>query len=126
MAAKERRLIDALSPVNHKGLQQGWKQTSIYPQAIHSTSHHTASLFFFPSQTTAQIRSTVSERKTWQTITHVLEPIYIPRALNTGTCIQQGAYFILRVYTGTDLSYSYHRKNSGEILEKMQVNGPEG
>ena len=54
------------------------------------------------------------------------EHIYIPRALNTGTCIRQG-----------DLFYSagLHRKhvlataNTGEIgrgLEKMQVNGPEG
>ena len=55
-----------------------------------------------------------------------LEPIYISRALNTGTCIRQG-----------DLSYSagLHRNhmlataNTGKIgrgLEKMQVNGPEG
>ena len=48
-----------------------------------------------------------------------VEPIYIPRALNTGTYIQQG-----------DLFYSagLHRneKKSGEGLEKMQVNGPEG
>ena len=45
------------------------------------------------------------------------EPIYMPRALNTGTCIQQG-----------DLFYSagQHRKKSGEVLEKMQVNGQEG
>ena len=26
-------------------------------------------------------------------MTHVLKPIYIPRALNTGTCIQQGNLF---------------------------------
>ena len=56
----------------------------------------------------------------------MLEPIFIPRVLNTGTCIEQG-----------DLSYSagLHRnrcalqvtpeKNSGEVLAKMQVNGPE-
>ena len=46
-----------------------------------------------------------------------LEPIYMPRALNTGTCIQQG-----------DLFYSagQHRKKLGEVLEKMQVNGLEG
>ena len=45
------------------------------------------------------------------------EPIYIPRALNTGTCIQQG-----------DLFYSagQHMKKLGEVLEKMQVNGLEG
>ena len=46
-----------------------------------------------------------------------LEPIYMPRALNTGTCIQQG-----------DLFYSagQHRKKLGDVLEKMQVNGLEG
>ena len=54
------------------------------------------------------------------------EPIHIPRALNTETCLQQG-----------DLSYSagLHRNralakaNTGEIgrrFEKMQMNGPEG
>ena len=43
-----------------------------------------------------------------------VEPIYMPRALNTGTCIQQG-----------DLFYSagQRRKKLGEVLEKMQVNG---
>ena len=45
------------------------------------------------------------------------EPIYMPRALNTGTCMQQG-----------DLFYSagQHRKKLEEVLEKMQVNGLEG
>ena len=38
-------------------------------------------------------------------------------------------YFILRAYTGTGVSHSQHRKKqnkTGEVLEKMQVNGPEG
>ncbi|WP_419602539.1 hypothetical protein, partial [Thiolapillus sp.] len=35
-------------------------------------------------------------------------------------------YFILRAYTGTSVSQSQHRKKSGEVLEKMQVNGLEG
>ena len=52
------------------------------------------------------------------------EPIYILWALNMGTCIQKG-----------DLFYSagLHKepvlateKRWGEVLEKMQVNGPEG
>ena len=34
-------------------------------------------------------------------------------------------YFILRAYTGSGVSHSEHRKKSGEVLEKMQVNGPE-
>ena len=35
-----RWLVGALSPVNHKGLHQGWTQTSLYLQIIHFTSHH--------------------------------------------------------------------------------------
>ena len=35
-------------------------------------------------------------------------------------------YFILRAYTGTGVNHSQHRKKSGDVLEKMQVNGPEG
>ena len=34
--------------------------------------------------------------------------------------------FVLRAYTGTSVSHSHHRKRSGEVLEKMQMNGPEG
>ena len=34
-------------------------------------------------------------------------------------------YFILRAYAGTGVSYSQRRKKSGEVLEKMQANGPE-
>ena len=33
--------IGALSPVNHKGLHQGWTQTSLHLQVIYFTSHHT-------------------------------------------------------------------------------------
>ena len=34
---------------------------------------------------------------------------------------------ILRTYTGTGVSHSQHRKKKlGQVLEKMQVNGPEG
>ena len=35
-------------------------------------------------------------------------------------------YFILRAHTGTGVSLSQHRRNSEEVLEKMQVNGPRG
>ena len=34
-------------------------------------------------------------------------------------------YFILQAYRGTGVSHSQHNK-MGEVLEKMQVNGPEG
>ena len=35
-------------------------------------------------------------------------------------------YFIVLVHTGTGVSHSQDRKNSGEVLEKMEVNGSEG
>ena len=54
------------------------------------------------TKTTAQIVFTISKRKTRKTTTRVLEPICIPRALNTGTCIQQGdLFFFLWDYTRT-------------------------
>ena len=54
------------------------------------------------------------------------EPVYIPQALNTGTCPQQGDLFYSAAYTGSGVSHSQHRKKMGEVLEKMQVNGLEG
>ena len=45
------------------------------------------------------------------------EPVYMPRALNTGTCIQQGDLFH---------SAGQDRKTLGEVLETMQVNGLKG
>ena len=74
-------LVGALSPANPKGLHQGWKQASIY--IIVCYSFHKS---FF--QTTTQI-STIhnSKRKPRKRVVHILEPIYIPRALNTETCI---------------------------------------
>ena len=35
-----------MSPVNHNGLYQGWKQTPVCLPVIYSTSHYTTSLFF--------------------------------------------------------------------------------
>ena len=69
------KLVGALSPVNHKGLHQGWTQTSLYLQVIDFTSHHATShflwLFIFRGHST---REPASGRVT---------------------------YFILRAYTGT-------------------------
>ena len=83
----------ALSPVNHKGLYQGWTQTSVYPLVIHSTSHYTTSLFFPNKRSNSLNTSTISEYKPTKTVTQFLEPIHIPWALNTGTCIKHGALF---------------------------------
>ena len=85
-----------MSPVNHKGLHLGWTQTSLYLQINNFTSHFTT--FFF-------------------------SPIYIPRALNTGTYIQQGDLFYP---AGLFYSEIYSQRKIGRGLEKMQVNGPEG
>ena len=44
---RKEELVGAFSPVNHKGLHQGWTQTSLYLQVIHFTSHHTTSHVFW-------------------------------------------------------------------------------
>ena len=78
-------LVGALSPVNHKGLHQGWIQTSLYLQVIHFTSHQTTSHVFFSLSIFRghSTREPASSRVTY----------FILRALNTGTCIQQGDLF---------------------------------
>ena len=54
------------------------------------------------------------------------EPIYMPRALNTGTCIQQGdLFYSAGLHRNRVLATANTGKKSGEVLEKMQVNGPE-
>ena len=97
--------VGALSPVNHKGPHQAEHKTSLHPQAIHFTSHHTTShvfLFFF-------------------------YPIYIPWTLNTGTCLQQGD---LIYSVGLHRNHVLATANTGEIGrgfgKKSRVNGPEG
>ena len=93
-------LAGALSPVSHKELHQGCTQTSPYLQVIHFTSHHTTSIVF--------------------------EPIYIPWALNTGTCIQQGDLFYSAGLLRNHVLATANTGEIGEVLEKMLVNEPEG
>ena len=54
------------------------------------------------------------------------QPIYIPRALNTGTCLRQGDLFYSAGLHRNHVLATANTEKSGEILEKMQVNGPEG
>ena len=86
---RRRLLVDALSPVNHKGLHQGWTQTLHYFQVIHFTSHfttaHGSKLFFY----SLFIFSGHSARE------HTFNRV---------------TYFTLRASTGTDVSHSQHRK----------------
>ena len=81
--------VSALSPVKHKGLHQGWTQTSP-SYSFHKSIYH-KSFFFFLSNSINNFGTQNQRERKKQT--RVLEPIYIPRALNTGTCIQQGDLF---------------------------------
>ena len=55
------------------------------------------------------------------------EPIYIPWALNTGTCIQQGdLFYSAGLHRNHVLATANTGKKTGEVLDKMQMNGPEG
>ena len=54
-----------------------------------------------------------------------IEPVYIPRALSTGTCFQQGDLFYS---AGLHRNHVLATANTGKIgrgFGKMQVNGPE-
>ena len=62
-------------------------------------------------------------------MTHVLEPIYSPRVLNTGTCIQQGDLFysvglhgnhvLATAYTGK-IGRGFG-KNAGEWTRRVEI-----
>ena len=55
------------------------------------------------------------------------KPIYIPWALNTGTCIQQADLFYPAGLTQEPvLATANAGKKLGEILQKMQMSGLEG
>ena len=57
----------------------------------------------------------------------VLEPIYIPRTANTGTCINRVCYlddlffFITRAHKGTCVSYTQRKEKPEIILGKNEV-----
>ena len=55
----------------------------------------------------------------------VFEPIYIPRALNTGIGIEQGDQFLFCRTTQEPVWVTANTENLGEVLKKMQVNGLE-
>ena len=93
-------LVGALSPVNHKGLHQGWTQTSFYFQVCHFTSHHTTKSGFSAYLYSAGTQHGNLHPAGW--------PILFCRPTQE-PCV----------------SHSQHREKSGEVLEKMQVNGPE-
>ena len=90
--------------------------------AFHNAFYHMSS---FP-QATAQISSTILERKTRKTITHTLESIHILQALNTGTCIQQVDLFYS---AGLCKNWCWPQLTQEKLWRgfgKMQMNGPEG
>ena len=63
----------------------------------------------------------------------VFEPIYIPRALNTGTCIQQGDLFYsaglhrnhVLATANTGEIWRGFGKNTGEWTERVEINKEE-
>ena len=88
------------SDVRRSKLHQGWTQTSLYLQVIHFTSRIPEVMFF--------------------------ETIYIPRTLNTGTCLRQGDLFYS---TGLHRNHVLATANTGEIGRGFGKNAgelPEG
>ena len=123
-------MVGVLSQVSHKGLHHDCKQTSVYLQIINSTNHYTTSLFFSKHNYNSIHNS---ERNPRKTITHILEPIYIPRALSTGTCIQQGDVFysagLHRNWCSPQLNTGKTRKrfgkNAGEWTGRLEISKEE-
>ena len=101
----------------------------------HSIGNQLVSWCFEPNQPqriTSGLNTnfTLSPRYSFQNSSYhkscFLQPIYIPWALNTGTCIQQGDLFYS---AGLHRNHVLATTNTGKIgrgSEKMQVNGLEG
>ena len=88
------KLVGAFSPVNHKGLHQGWTQTSLYFQVSHSTSHHTTNSWVL----LAYLYSADTQHRN-------LHPAGWP-------------ILFCRPTQEPCVSHSQHREKSGEVLEK--------
>ena len=142
---QNRLLVGALSPVNHKGLYQGWKRTSVYRLVIQSSSHkpqisllyNNCWIFHKETNTTQhasnstehtnpsrKVKTTLTILKCWpgNTITQILEPV-----LNIGTapCINQWMNSVktrLREWTGLEFAMS---QRAVENREKMEETGCE-
>ena len=86
--------VGALSPVKTTKDYTSRLKTNfdLFPSYSFHKSLYYKSLFLKPQpKFYPQFRNANPEKKKGKkTITHVLKPSYIPRALNTGTCIQQG------------------------------------
>ena len=103
--------------------QQQWMtsglNTNFNLQVINSTSHYTTSLSFFfsLSQTTAQILSTISERKTRikNKQTHFWGLFIFREHSTREPASSRVTYFILRAYTKTGVSHS----NNGKTRERF-------
>ena len=112
-----------MSPINHKGLHQSWKQTSIYLKVIDSIRHYTTSLFF--SHYNLNYTHT-SERKRRKTIRQVVEPICIPQVLNTGNLHPAGWPFLFCESTQlTRERLERFWKNEGEWTGRVEISEEE-
>ena len=113
------QLVGALSPVNHKGLYQGCKQTSSLSPTY---SFHK---FFFSNHNS--IMSIISVHKPRKTITHDYFEAYLYSAgTQRGNLHQLSATmsrvtcFILRAHTGTGVSHCPTHAKLGRGLEKCR------
>ena len=129
------KLVAALSPVNHKGLyirvenklqsiSQPFNLHVIKPQlsvkyfAKKPTQH--TSYFIEHTNLSGKVKLIISKCQPRKKITHVLKPIYIPRAINTGTFISSAGWPVV-FYLPTQepvLATVNTEKISGEVWKK--------
>ena len=141
-------LVVVLSPVNHKGCYQGWKQTSVYISLSLSLSQTTTLLNICPPENNTlhsifhreynslsrkvEIIVTVSKCQPRSTVTHVLRPNHISRALSTRTCTNclwrhaGWPTLFCRPTKKPVLATANAGKTRKRFWKKMQVNRPGG
>ena len=121
---------ECFEPCQPQRMISGLKTTfSLISYVIHPTSHSTTSLFFsnpnsnftynFGTQTLKN-NNTCFGAYLYSMSTQDGNLHQLSVTISRVTCL------ILQAHTGTGVIYSQQKKNSGELLEKMQVNWQEG
>ena len=118
-------MVGAFEPSQPQRIKPGQNTNfSLSPKYSFPKSLYHKSFFLEPQlKFYPQFRNAKPEEEKKERIAHIImfrehstrEPVF-----------SRMTYFILRAYTGTSVSHSQRRKNSGEVLEKMHVNGQEG
>ena len=102
-----------MSPVNYKGLHQGWTQTSLHLKVINFISHHTTSIFYY-YYSLAYLYSAGTQHGN-------LHPARWPVSF----CGPTQEPVLAEANTGKNLRAVLEKKNAGEWTRRVEISEDE-